>query len=46
MLISRKASEELGLKPGDYLGIMDENGSEHGFEVAAVVESYLPTTQS
>ena len=42
VLISRKASEELGLKPGDYLGIMDENGSEHGFEVAAVVESYLP----
>ena len=42
VLVSRRASEELGLEPGGTVEIMDENGEAHSFEIAAVIESYLP----
>ena len=42
VLVSRKASEALGLTVGGTVEVMDENGEAHSFSISAVVESYLP----
>ena len=42
VLISRKASEVLGLETGGTVEVMDGSGEAHSFVISAIVESYLP----